>query len=117
MTEVTGIHRLINKTFYEHETIPAKGHQLGAETEKVVTPATCTAAGQKVVEAECKVCHEVITVSTENIKATGHKDADGDGKCDKCEKVITAENPTSFFARIRDFFVKIISFFKTFFNR
>ena len=53
----------------------------------VTTPATCTADG---VETRTCACGET---ETRAIPATGHVDADNDGKCDVCQTVLTPVNP------------------------
>ena len=53
----------------------------------VTTPATCTADG---VETHSCACGET---ETRAIPATGHVDADNDGKCDVCQTVLTPVNP------------------------
>ena len=51
------------------------------------TPATCTTDG---VETRSCACGET---ETRAIPATGHVDADNDGKCDVCQTVLTPVNP------------------------
>ena len=53
----------------------------------VTTPATCTADG---VETRSCACGET---ETRAIPATGHVDADNDGKCDVCQTVLAPVNP------------------------
>ena len=60
-------------------------HTFGAWT--VTTPATCTADG---VETRSCACGET---ETRAIPATGHVDADNDGKCDVCQTVLAPVNP------------------------
>ena len=60
-------------------------HAFGAWT--VTTPATCTADG---VETRSCACGET---ETRAIPATGHVDADNDGKCDVCQTVLAPVNP------------------------
>ena len=60
-------------------------HAFGAWT--VTTPATCTTDG---VETRSCACGET---ETQIIPATGHVDADHDGKCDVCQAVITPVDP------------------------
>ena len=60
-------------------------HAFGAWT--VTTPATCTTDG---VETRSCACGET---ETRAIPATGHVDADHDGKCDVCQAVITPVDP------------------------
>ena len=60
-------------------------HAFGAWT--VTTPATCTTDG---VETRSCACGGT---ETRIIPATGHVDADHDGKCDVCQAVITPVDP------------------------
>ena len=60
-------------------------HAFGAWT--VTTPATCTTDG---VETRTCACGET---ETRAIPATGHVDADHDGKCDVCQAVINPVDP------------------------
>ena len=53
----------------------------------MTTPATCTTDG---VETRSCACGET---ETQIISATGHVDADHDGKCDVCQAVITPVDP------------------------
>ena len=53
----------------------------------MTTPATCTTDG---VETRSCACGET---ETRIIPATGHVDADHDGKCDVCQAVITPVEP------------------------
>ena len=63
----------------------AHTHAFGEWT--VTTPATCTKDG---VETRSCACGET---ETRAIPATGHVDADNDGKCDVCQTVLTPVNP------------------------
>ena len=65
--------------------IDSHTHAFGAWT--VTTPATCTTDG---VETRSCACGET---ETRIIPATGHVDADHDGKCDVCQTVITPVDP------------------------
>ena len=65
--------------------IDSHTHAFGAWT--VTTPATCTTDG---VETRSCACGET---ETRAIPATGHVDADHDGKCDVCQAVITPVDP------------------------
>ena len=65
--------------------IDSHTHAFGAWT--VTTPATCTTDG---VETRSCACGET---ETRIIPATGHVDADHDGKCDVCQAVITPVDP------------------------
>ena len=51
------------------------------------TPATCTKDGVKTRSCACG------ETETRAIPATGHVDADNDGKCDVCQTVLTPVNP------------------------
>ena len=66
--------------------IDSHTHAFGAWT--VTTPATCTTDG---VETRSCACGET---ETRIIPATGHVDADHDGKCDVCQAVITPVDPS-----------------------
>lgn len=59
------------------EVLPALGHDFGEWTVK--TPATCTEDGQST-----RTCARCGAVETRTDAATGHVDADNDGKCDTC---------------------------------
>ena len=65
--------------------IDSHTHAFGAWT--VTTPATCTTDG---VETRSCACGGT---ETRIIPATGHVDADHDGKCDVCQAVITPVDP------------------------
>ena len=54
---------------------------------KITTPATCTTRGEKTYT--CTVCG---STKTEVVLATGHKDSDGNGKCDVCDIAICQEH-------------------------
>ena len=60
-------------------------HTFGEWT--VTTPATCTKDGVKTRSCACG------ETETQAIPATGHVDADNDGKCDVCQTVLTPVNP------------------------
>lgn len=64
----------------------AHTHAFGEWT--VTTPATCTEDG-----AESRTCSACGETETRAIPATGHVDADNDGKCDVCQTVLTPVNP------------------------
>ena len=95
-------------------TIPARGHHY---TEWIVTAnPTCTVDGKQIKICACGLYEE------ESIPAAGHADADGDGVCDNCLCVTDGtqqgeeEKPNSFFARIREFFAKLIEMLKNLFK-
>ena len=60
-------------------------HAFGAWT--VTTPATCTTDGVETRSCACGA------TETRTIPATGHVDADHDGKCDVCQAAITPVEP------------------------
>ena len=72
----------------------------------VVKNPTCTETGVKT--STCTTCGDV---KSEVIAAKGHTDADKDNKCDECGETIS----TSFGARIKAFFQKILNWFKNLF--
>ena len=63
----------------------AHTHAFGEWT--VTTPATCTKDGVKTRTCACG------ETETQTIPATGHVDANQDGKCDVCQAVLTPVNP------------------------
>ncbi len=92
---------------FETEEIPAKGHTPSAVPGKA---ATCEEAG--LTEGSvCFVCNTVLTAQ-ETIPATGHSDANDDGKCDFCGKTLRER---TIIDKIKDFFKKIIDWFKKLF--
>ena len=69
-----------------------EGHILKEQTvftTDTPTPATCTEKGMTVYTAEFDSPFEKQTKTVIGEDATGHKDADGNGKCDNCNKAIT----------------------------
>lgn len=95
-------------------TIPARGHHY---TEWIVTAnPTCTVDGKQIKICACGLYEE------QSIPAIGHTDENADGVCDNCSCVIDGthqgeeEKPNSFFARIRDFFAKLIEMLKNLFK-
>lgn len=85
------------------KTIPAKGHSF---TYTVTKAASCTAEG---VEIGTCACGET---DTRSIAKTAHTDDNKDNECDICG----AEISSSFGAKIRAFFQKIINWFKNLFR-
>ncbi|MGN0469237.1 MAG: leucine-rich repeat domain-containing protein [Acutalibacteraceae bacterium] len=103
---------------------------------KITTPPTCTQDGT--VTFTCNVimsgtynfrdCTVIDTVPcahtfTETIPATGHVDADSDGKCDECGAGLNGSqgdneenNSKNFFEKIADFFKKIFDWFRSLFK-
>ena len=95
-------------------TIPARGHHY---TEWIVTAnPTCTVDGKQIKICACGLYEE------QSIPAIGHTDENADGVCDNCSCVTDGtqqgeeEKPNSFFARIREFFAKLIEMLKIFFK-
>lgn len=95
-------------------TIPARGHHY---TEWIVTAnPTCTVDGKQIKICACGLYEE------QSIPAIGHTDENADGVCDNCSCVIDGthqgeeEKPNSFFARIREFFAKLIEMIKNLFK-
>lgn len=85
-------------------TIPAKGHSYGAWT--VTKAASCSEEGSETRTCACGA------TDTRAIAKTAHTDADGDNECDICG----AEISSSFGAKIKAFFQKIINWFKNLFR-
>ena len=73
----------------KEEAIDAKGH---TEVDDAAVEATCTEAG-KTAGKHCSVCNEVTVPQTE-VPALGHKDEDGDHKCDACEADLSTDKPS-----------------------
>lgn len=91
----------------ETAEIPAKGHTPSAIPGKA---ATCEEDG--LTEGSvCSVCNTVLTAQ-ETIPATGHSDANDDGKCDSCGKTL---RESTIIDKIKDFFKRIIDWFKKLF--
>ena len=85
-------------------TIPVKAHSYGAwSTTKA---ATCNEEGSQVRKCACGA------TQTQAIAKTAHTDADDDNTCDVCGKEIDS----SFGAKIKAFFQKIINWFKNLFK-
>lgn len=85
------------------KTIPAKGHSF---TYTVTKAATCTEEGIETGSCACGA------TDTKTIAKTAHTDADGDNECDICG----GEVSSSFGAKIRAFFQRIINWFKNLFR-
>lgn len=104
-TEAGSITTTCSRCEYEDvQTIPATGHHF---TYTVVKAATCTEEGKEI--GKCSDC----TATDERVIAkTAHTDANGDNECDDCG----AEISSSFGAKIKAFFQKIINWFKGIFG-
>ena len=100
----------------EKGTIDPLGHNYVAN---VVAP-TCTEGGYTV--NACSRCTD--SYRSDEIPAIGHADPDGDGRCDLCGDDLGGSQDdnddqgggTSFFAKIRDFFRRIINWIKNLFS-
>ena len=79
---------------------------------------TCTESGLT-DGIKCSVCGTILEAQ-QSIPAKGHTDADGDGNCDDCGASISSGGSQSgisgFFAKIRDFFQRIINWIKGLFS-
>ncbi len=85
-------------------TIPATGHTYGAWT--VTVAPSCSAEGQQVRTCACGA------TETQAIAKTAHTDANDDNDCDVCGDEIDS----SFGAKFKAFFQKIINWFKSLFG-
>ncbi len=85
-------------------TIPATGHSFGAWT--VTVAPTCSAEGQQVRTCACG------ETEPQAIAKTAHTDANDDNDCDVCGDEIDS----SFGAKFKAFFQKIINWFKSLFG-
>ena len=73
------------------EVIPATGHTEGeAVVENEVKP-NCTTAGSYDTVVYCTACDKELSRETTNVDALGHKDEDGDFKCDTCDAIVEPE--------------------------
>lgn len=102
------------KTFYcanctstKTESINATGHTFSAWT--VTNKPSCTTGGLEKRTCACGA-NEV-----RDVAATGHKDADGNDKCDVCDENLKEED-NSFWGKIKAFFQRIIDWFKNLFK-
>ncbi|MBR2315134.1 MAG: hypothetical protein IKA56_00685 [Clostridia bacterium] len=86
------------------EKIAATGHSYGAW--EVTKAPTCAETG-----VETRTCH-CGDIETRDIAKTAHVDSDSDNECDNCGKEIDS----SFGAKIKAFFQKIINWFKNLFK-
>ena len=85
-------------------TIPVKAHSYGAWS--ITKATTCNEEGSQVRKCACGA------TQTQAIAKTAHTDADDDNTCDVCGKEIDS----SFGAKIKAFFQKIINWFKNLFS-
>ena len=73
------------------EEVPATGHTEGeAVVENEVKP-NCTTAGSYDTVVYCTACDKELSRETTNVDALGHKDEDGDFKCDTCDAIVEPE--------------------------
>ncbi|MBQ9125355.1 MAG: hypothetical protein IJY13_01705, partial [Clostridia bacterium] len=68
---------------YTSDTVPATGHDMDEGT--ITTPATCLEAGVRTYKCQNTGCAHS---TTEEIPATGHGEADAQGKCPACGETI-----------------------------
>ena len=72
--------------------VPATGHTNGTPVEENRVEATCSANGSYDSVVYCTVCETEVSREANVIPAAGHKDANGDFKCDTCStKVLPAD--------------------------
>ena len=92
-------------------------HNPGEFYEVARTEPTCTQNGVVTLNQKCQSCGEILNVDYETLDASGHKDANNDGKCDECGKEMSRNDPAFFLKTIRNFFAKILEFFRNLFSR
>ena len=73
------------------EAIPATGHTEGEVVVENEVAATCTAEGSHDNVVYCVECDAELSRETVTTDALGHKDENGDFKCDTCSTVILPE--------------------------
>ena len=102
---------------YVDSYVAANGHSWNSGSMTAVP--TCTSAGA--ITYTCTSCGGT---RVETIAANGHTDSDGDGYCDTCNADLGGHDEggssggiSSFFAKIRDFFQRIINWIKGLFSR
>lgn len=93
------------EVFVPSQIIPAKGHKLSNWI--VTSKVTCGADGIKIRICSCGLTEEEV------IPATGHGDADNDGKCDNCSVSLTNEPEEPSAPAEKD---NVFSFLKSFLN-
>ena len=89
--------------------VAATGHVTWSAWTQSVAP-TCEDKGIETRSCSCG------KTETRDIAATGHPDADGNKICDTCGHDWNEKEDTSFFAKIKAFFQKIIDWFKNLFS-
>ena len=73
------------------EEVPATGHTEGeAVVENEVKP-NCTTAGSYDTVVYCTACDKELSRETITTDALGHKDENGDFKCDTCDAIVEPE--------------------------
>ena len=73
------------------EVIPATGHTKGEVVVENEVAATCTAEGSHDNVVYCVECDKELSRETVTTDALGHKDENGDFKCDACSEVLLPE--------------------------
>ncbi len=101
------------EVFIPAQIIPAKGHKFSSWI--VTSEATCNANGKRIKLCSCGLTEEEI------IPATGHADADADGKCNNCFVSLTEDteqpkNEANVFSFLTEFLNNIIDFFRKLFG-
>ena len=75
--------------------VPATGHTNGTPVEENRVEATCSANGSYDSVVYCTVCETEVSREANVIPAAGHKDENGDFKCDACStKMLPADGST-----------------------
>lgn len=76
----------------ENVTTEKTEHTSAAPVVENEVPATCLTDGSYDSVVYCSVCKTYkISSETVTVEATGHKDVDSDGQCDKCEAAIQCD--------------------------
>ena len=75
--------------------VPATGHTNGTPVEENRVEATCSANGSYDSVVYCTVCETEVSREANVIPAAGHKDANGDFKCDGCSKTMLPADGTA----------------------
>ena len=80
----------------------ALGHTAGDAVHEKEVPATCEKDGGYEEAIYCAVCGEELSRRTVTVPATGHEDADNDGKCDRCSKQMQGGGHCKLCGKIHD---------------
>ena len=71
---------------YTDSQTPAPGHTQSKAVRENEVPAACEKDGSYDEVVYCAVCGKELSRKSVTVPATGHEDADNDGKCDRCGK-------------------------------